>query len=82
MSASNPLAHILETNHLIDNNFKDWLRNLKIVLTSEKLSHILDQDSIVLPNHPTTEQRAAFGKWMDEDSWVKYYMLASMSNEL
>ena len=36
----------------------------------------------MLPNHPAVEQRAAFEKWMDEDSQVKYYVLASMLNEL
>ena len=81
-AALNTLARILETNRLTDNNFKDWLRNLKIILTLEKLSHVLDQDPIVLPNRPTTEQRAAFEKWMDEDNRVKCYVLASMSNKL
>ena len=82
MSASNPLARIFESNHLIGTNYKDWLRNLRIVLTSEKLGHVLDQEPIVLPNHPTIEQSAAFEKWIDEDSRVKCYVLASMSNEL
>ena len=36
----------------------------------------------MLPNHPTTEQRIIFEKWMDEDSWINCYVLASMSNEL
>ena len=36
----------------------------------------------MLPNHPTTEQRVAFEKWMDEDSQIKCYVLASMTNEL
>ena len=58
----NSLARILEINHLIDTNYKDWLRNLKIILTSEKLSYILDQDLVVLLNRPTTEQRAVFEK--------------------
>ena len=82
MSASNSLARILKTNHLTGNNFKDWLRNLRIVLILEKLNHILDQDSVVLPNHPTTKQKATFKKWKDEDGRVKCYVLASMSNEL
>ena len=51
-------------------------------LTSKKLRHVLDQDPIVLPNCLTTEQRAAFEKWMDEDSQVKCYVLEFMSNEL
>ena len=36
----------------------------------------------MLPNHPTTEQRAAYEKWTDEENQVKCYVLASMSNEL
>ena len=55
MLASNPLARILKINHLTGTNYKDWLRNLKIVLTFEKLGHVLDQESIVLSNHPTAE---------------------------
>ena len=82
MSASNPLAHIFEINHLTSNNYKDWLKNLRIVLTSKKLSHILDQDAVVLPNHPNIEQRTVFEKWMDEDNQIKCYVLASISNEL
>ena len=35
MSASNLLARILETNRLIGSNFKDWLQNLKIILSFE-----------------------------------------------
>ena len=62
MLASNHLARIFETNHLTGTNYKDWLKNLRIVLTSKKLSHVLDQDPVVLQNHPITEQRAAFEK--------------------
>ena len=82
MSVTNSLAHIFKTNRLTGTNYKDWLNNLRSILTSEKLSHILDQDLVVLSNHPTTDQRAAFKKWMDEDSQVKCYVLASMSNKL
>ena len=82
MSISNPLARILKINHLTNTNYKDWLKNLRLVLTSKKLGHVLDQKPIVLPKHPTAEQRIAFEKWTDEDSRVKYYILASMSNDL
>ena len=43
MSSSNPLAHILETNKLTEINYKDWLRNFRIVLSSEKLTYVLNQ---------------------------------------
>ena len=70
MSASNPLARILETNHLTKTNYKDWLRNLRIILTSNKLGHILDQKPIVLPNRSTAEQRAVFEKWTNKNSQI------------
>ena len=36
------LREILDFNKLIDLNYMDWLDNLKIILTQEKLSYILD----------------------------------------
>ena len=62
MLASNPLARIFESNHLTGTNYKDWLRNLRIVLTSKKLDHVLDQEPLVLPNRHTVEQRAIYEK--------------------
>ena len=41
---SNPLARILDSHRLTESNYKDWLRNYKIILGSEKLTHVLDQD--------------------------------------
>ena len=66
MSASNPLARIFESNRLTRINYKDWLRNLRIVLTFKKLGHVLDQELLVLSNHPTTEQKIAYEKWTDK----------------
>ena len=82
ISASNPLARILDTHRLTGPNYKDWLRNYKIVLGSEKLTHVLDQDPPTLPARPSTEQRASLEKWIDEDNKARYYMLGSMSDEL
>ena len=53
MSASNFLISILESNQLIGLNYKDWFRNLKVVLSSEKLGYVLDQDLPILPDHPS-----------------------------
>ena len=47
MSASNSLAHILEINQLSGFNCKDWLRNLKDVLSSKKLGCVLDQKILI-----------------------------------
>ena len=56
MSNSNPLAHIHDTNRLTKTNYKDWLRSLRIILSFEKLTHILDQDMPLLPARPSTDQ--------------------------
>ena len=82
ISASNPLACILDTHRLTRSNYKDWLRNFKIVLGFEKLTHVLDQDPLILPARPSAEQRASLDKWTDEDNKARYYMLGSMSDEL
>ena len=62
MSAFNPSIRILETNRLTRNNYKDWLKNIKIVLSSEKIGYVLDQDSPTMPNHPTAEQHVTLEK--------------------
>ena len=42
MATSLLLRGILDANKLIGPNYVDWLRNLRIVLTQEKVSYILD----------------------------------------
>ena len=77
MSMSNPLARIQDTHRLTESNYKDWLWNFKIILGSEKLTHVLGQDPPTLPAYPSTDQRASLGKWTDDDNKVRYYMLGS-----
>ena len=81
MSSSNPLVRILDTYRLTGTNY-NWLQNLRIVLNFEKLTHVLDQEAPALPARPSADQQAALEKWMDEDNKAKYYILASMSNDL
>ena len=82
MSASNPLTKILDTHRLTGPNFKDWLRNYKIILGFKKLTHVLDQDPPAMPACPTVEQRVSLKKWMDDDNKARYYMLGAMSDDL
>ena len=82
ISASNPLAHILDTHRLIRFNYKDWLWNFKIILDFKKSTHMLEQDPPTLPAHPSVDQRVSLEKWMDEDNKVRYYMLGLMSDQL
>lgn len=39
--ANNILFHILNNNILANPNFKDWLRNLRIVLNFKKFRYVL-----------------------------------------
>ena len=82
MSASNPLTKILDTHRLTGPNFKDWLRNYRIILDSKKLTHVLDQDPPAMPARLTAEQRASLEKWTDDDNKARYYMLGAMSDDL
>ncbi|XP_020112156.1 uncharacterized protein LOC109726774 [Ananas comosus] len=80
MAGSNLLAKILDTNCLIRPNFIDWLRNLRIVLNSEKLAYVLNIEALAVPENITAQQRVARNKWTDDDMKVKCYML--LNNEL
>ena len=46
MASSLSLRSILDANKLTGPNYVDWLRNLKIVLSKEKLSDILDTPAL------------------------------------
>ena len=58
MRSSNPLAIILDQNRLIHPNFIDWLRNLKVVLASEKIFYVLEQSLLgPLPENTSQEEQ-------------------------
>ena len=83
MASSLSLRGILDTNKLIRSNYVDWLRNLKIILTQEKVSYILDipaPDS--LEKDAFEEDRITYKMWKDDSVTVKCIMFVSMSNEL
>ena len=77
------LWKILDFNKLIDPNYVDWLRNLKIVLTQEKLSYILDvSEPQEVGDDAIEEEVSTYKMWKNDSLTVKYIILASMSNEL
>ena len=53
MSATLSLHGIIDTNKLTGPNFTDWLRNLRIVLESEKKEHVLDKAA---PERPDSDR--------------------------
>ena len=83
MASSLSLRSILDTNKLTGPNYVDWLRNLKIILNSEKLSYILDTPSLdALGEDATKEDKATYKMWQNDSTSVKCIILASMTNEL
>ncbi|XP_028101305.1 uncharacterized protein LOC114300652 [Camellia sinensis] len=83
MTNFNPLSKILDDNRLTGSNYVNWKRYLTIVLTAEKLNHVLTTDPPALPEADATdEQREAVGKWHEADDVAKCYILASMTNVL
>ncbi|GMP28110.1 hypothetical protein CsSME_00003789 [Camellia sinensis var. sinensis] len=83
MTKFNPLSKILDDNRLTRPNYVNWKRNITIVLTAEKLNHVLTTDPPVLPGADATdEQCEAARKWQEADVVAKCYILASMTNVL
>ena len=83
MSINMNLRSILESNKLIGPNFLDWLRNLKIVLRSEKLLFILDEAiSEVPPLDALNDMYMAYNQYRDAEQMATCLMLAFISSEL
>ena len=83
MTNFNPLAKILDENQLVGPNYVDWKRKLIIVLTTDKITHVLNTEAPELAlADATDEQRDAFNKWHEADEMAKCYIMASMNNVL
>ena len=80
VSASNPLAWILDINQLTETNHIDWLTNLRIIFNLKKNKFY--QIILILTVYLVQSQRAILDEWMDNDNKDRYYMLKSMLDEL
>ncbi|KAM1310402.1 hypothetical protein ACFX15_006743 [Malus domestica] len=78
------LAKILDKHCLEGHNFPSWYRNVKILLTLEKIVYVLDKAPPHIPLGPgaTEDERAKFDKHVEDDTQAKCYLLASMNEEL
>ena len=53
-------------------NYVDWKRNLIIVLTADKIAHVLNIEALELAlGNATEEQRDAFNKWHEADEMAR-----------
>ncbi|PKI46757.1 hypothetical protein CRG98_032854 [Punica granatum] len=77
------LQSILDKEKLSGNNFLDWYRNLRIVLTQEKKLYVLEQPLPAPPHdNATRAERDACRKHQDDVVSVGCLMLATMDSEL
>ncbi|KZV57432.1 hypothetical protein F511_35912 [Dorcoceras hygrometricum] len=82
-SIKNPLAAILDSNKFTGLNYQDWLRNLNIVLASEKLLYTLVKSPPnEAPADVSPEELTTLNKWWDDEIKTRCHMMASMSNEM
>ena len=59
------------------------MRNLRIVLTQEKVSYILDTPKPgPIGEDALEEEKATYKMWQIDGTAIKIFMLASISNEL
>ncbi|KAB2632580.1 hypothetical protein D8674_028827 [Pyrus ussuriensis x Pyrus communis] len=77
-------AKILDKHCLEGHNFPSWYRNVKILLTLEKIIYVLDKAPPDIPLGPeaTEDERAKYDKHVEDDTQAKCYLLASMNEEL
>ncbi|KZV23452.1 hypothetical protein F511_42044 [Dorcoceras hygrometricum] len=80
-SIKNPLAAILDSNKFTGLNYQDWLRNLNIVLASEKLLYTIEKSPPKeAPADINPEELVTLQQWWDYELKTRCYVMASMSN--
>ena len=77
------MSTLLDKYMLTGSNYIDWLRNVRIVLRTESLLHVLEEP---VPDEPLInapqEQIDDFNKYMSQEAQVQGILLASMSSQL
>ena len=83
MRPSNPLSIIFDNNRLTGPNFINWLRNLKVILASEKILYMIEQGlPRSLPENASQKEHEVLSKWKDDDMQARCIMWASMTTEI
>ncbi|KZV06581.1 hypothetical protein F511_45930 [Dorcoceras hygrometricum] len=83
VSMKNPLAAILDSNRFTGLNYQDWLRNLNLVLASEKLLYTIEKSPPEeTPANISPEELITLNQWRDDEVKTRCYVMGSMSNEM
>ena len=77
------ISTLLDKYLLTGSNFIDWLQNVRIVLRTESLLHILDGPIPSVPSDQALQEECdAFDKYISQQAQVQGILLAFMSFEL
>ncbi|KZV37062.1 hypothetical protein F511_05302 [Dorcoceras hygrometricum] len=80
VSMKNPLAAILDSKRFTGLNYQDWLRNLNLVLASEKLLYTIEKSPPEeTPANISPEELITLNQWRDDEVKTRCYVMASMS---
>ena len=75
------LKFILDKNMLTGPNFSDWLCNLRIVFTCERIAYVFKETMPAsVADDASKKKKKVFKKWNEDEAIAKCYMLAGMSN--
>ncbi|KZV44763.1 hypothetical protein F511_33093 [Dorcoceras hygrometricum] len=70
----NPLAAILDSNRFTGLNYQDWLRNLNLVLASEKLLYTIEKSPPEeTPACISPEELITLNQWRDDEVKTRCY---------
>ena len=82
-SMSSALRILLEKNTLVGKNYDDWLRNIKLVFSLEKISYVLTDRTPKEPVEGASQEEVDDYRVLAQDfEQGRCFLLASMSNEL
>lgn len=80
---NNVLLWIMDNHIFTESNFKDWLKNLKIVLNFKKSRNLLEAPILIdLAPDATKQEKKVFKNWQEDNLRAWSYMLASMNKKL
>ncbi|KZV58321.1 hypothetical protein F511_29182 [Dorcoceras hygrometricum] len=78
-SFKNPLPDILDSNKFTGLNYQDWLRNLNLVLASEKLLYTIEKcPPKTAPADISPEELVTLKQWWDDEVKARCYVCFSV----
>lgn len=83
MATFNPSVIILSQKPIDENNYNEWKMNVFIVLEHEKIKYLFTTFKATEPTtNAINEVKNDYSNWQTVDTVVRYYIHASIANNL